>query len=264
MISVEDIREIDFSTSMSGYKKAEVDDFLDEVALDYEKLQKQVKTLEEQLSNNGPAPIIEAKPVQEDNTTETVTGILESAQRFSEQLISEAKQKAEEILTAAALKAKELEDKIATDKQNHEQLVLNLKAQVEAEAADKLKAAAEKSESIIIAAKDSVARQQLLFDKLRVEADNFKSKLLDSYKKQLELLNEFPTQVPLEVKKHVEAVKAAEQADEVEKVEETQPEPTVEETENVNVSTEANVNEVPQEDSDDLEDNAFFKGLKSE
>ena len=212
MITVEDIREIDFSTSMSGYKKSEVDDFLDELAVDYENLLKQYQELSKKVNGNvaTAAPSVETT----ENTTEVVHGILESAQRFSDQLISEAKQKAEEILTAAALKAKELEERIENDERNHEQLMLNLKAQIEAEAADKLKAAAEKSESLIVAAKDSVARQQLLFDKLRVEADNFKTGLLNSYKKQLELLNEYPTAVPFEVKKQVEAAEKAEVAEE--------------------------------------------------
>ena len=214
MITVEDIREIDFSTSMSGYKKSEVDDFLDELAIDYENLIKQNQELSQKANGNVTAPVVKAETTE--NTTEAVHGILESAQRFSDQLIAEAKQKAEEILTAAALKAKELEEKIENDKRNHEQLMLNLKAQVEAEAADKLKAAAEKSESLIVAAKDSVARQQLLFDKLRVEADNFKTGLLNSYKKQLELLNEFPTAVPFEVKKQVEAAEKAEEVKEIE------------------------------------------------
>lgn len=214
MITVEDIREIDFSTSMSGYKKSEVDDFLDELAIDYENLIKQNQELSQKANGNVAAPVVKAETTE--NTTEAVHGILESAQRFSDQLIAEAKQKAEEILTAAALKAKELEEKIENDKRNHEQLMLNLKAQVEAEAADKLKAAAEKSESLIVAAKDSVARQQLLFDKLRVEADNFKTGLLNSYKKQLELLNEFPTAVPFEVKKQVEAAEKAEEVKEIE------------------------------------------------
>lgn len=211
MITVEDIREIDFSTSMSGYKKSEVDNFLDELAIDYENLLKQNQELSKNANVNVEVPV---KVESTENTTEAVHGILESAQRFSDQLIAEAKQKAEEILTAAALKAKELEEKIENDKRNHEQLMLNLKAQVEAEAADKLKAAAEKSESLIVAAKDSVARQQLLFDKLRVEADNFKTGLLNSYKKQLELLNEFPTAVPFEVKKQVEAAEKAEEVKE--------------------------------------------------
>lgn len=214
MITVEDIREIDFSTSMSGYKKSEVDDFLDELAIDYENLIKQNQELSQKANGNVTAPVVKAETTE--NTTEAVHGILESAQRFSDQLIAEAKQKAEEILTAAALKAKELEEKIENDKRNHEQLMLNLKAQVEAEAADKLKAAAEKSESLIVAAKDSVARQQLLFDKLRVEADNFKTGLLNSYKKQLELLNEFPTAVPFEVKKQVEAAEKAVEVKEIE------------------------------------------------
>ncbi len=238
MITVDDIREIDFSTSMSGYKKSEVDDFLDELAIDYEKLLKQNQEL---LNNAGAATeVVAPKEVKPENTTEAVHGILESAQRFSEQLISEAKQKAEEILTAAALKAKELEEKVENDKRDHEQLMLQLKAQVEAEAADKLKAAAEKSESLIMAAKDSVARQQLVYDKIRVEADNFKSGLLNSYKKQLELLNEFPTAVPFEMKKQVEAAA---------KVEETKEEVAAEEPATETVET--------------SEGATFFEGLKN-
>ena len=239
MITVDDIREIDFSTSMSGYKKSEVDDFLDELAIDYENLLKKYQELAQKANTSA----VESKPATTENTTEAVHGILDSAQRFSDQLISEAKQKAEEILTAAALKAKELEEKIENDKRNHEQLMLNLKAQVEAEAADKLKAAAEKSESLIVAAKDSVARQQLLFDKLRVEADNFKSGLLNSYKKQLELLNEFPTAVPFEVKKQVEAA---------EKAEESVQEPAVEE-----ISETSEAEEIKEEQT------TFFEGLKN-
>ena len=235
MIKVDDIREIDFSTSMSGYKKSEVDDFLDELAIDYENLLKQNQELSQKVNANT---VSEVKTVEPENTTEAVHGILESAQRFSEQLINEAKQKAEEILTAAALKAKELEDKVEADKRDHEQLMLNLKAQVEAEAADKLKAAAEKSELLIVAAKDSVARQQLLFDKLRVDADNFKTGLLNSYKKQLELLNEYPTAVPFELKKQVEAAEVA-------KTEESEPD----------VET--------KEEPKEKEDVVFFEGLKN-
>lgn len=238
MITVEDIREIDFSTSMSGYKKSEVDDFLDELAIDYENLLKQNQELSKNANVNVEVPV---KVESTENTTEAVHGILESAQRFSDQLIAEAKQKAEEILTAAALKAKELEEKIENDKRNHEQLMLNLKAQVEAEAADKLKAAAEKSESLIVAAKDSVARQQLLFDKLRVEADNFKTGLLNSYKKQLELLNEFPTAVPFEVKKQVEAAEKAEEVKE----------------------TVVEVQEDIVENNTEEEQETFFEGLKN-
>ena len=238
MMTVDDIREIDFSTSMSGYKKSEVDDFLDELAIDYENLLKQNQELSKNANVNVEVPV---KVESTENTTEAVHGILESAQRFSDQLIAEAKQKAEEILTAAALKAKELEEKIENDKRNHEQLMLNLKAQVEAEAADKLKAAAEKSESLIVAAKDSVARQQLLFDKLRVEADNFKTGLLNSYKKQLELLNEFPTAVPFEVKKQVEAAEKAEEVKE----------------------TVVEVQEDIVENNTEEEQETFFEGLKN-
>lgn len=221
MMTANDIREIDFSSSMNGYKKAEVDDFLDELAIDYEKLMAQNQQLNAKLAalmkekeqsgrtasaEPAPAPKTVQTPQSAAETTENVRGILESAQRFSDQLISEAKQKAEAVITEAALKAKQLEEKIASDKAKHEETMQKLKFEVEAQASGKLKTAAEKSEGIITAARDSVARQQLLFDKLRAEADEFKNKLLDSYKKQLELLNSFPPEVPFDAKRAAEAI----------------------------------------------------------
>lgn len=205
MISVEQIREIDFTTSMSGYKKSEVDDFLDELAEDYEKLIKQNQQLNAKIqtlnSENTAEP---KKEVHEEktasNNVQEVHGILETAQRFSDQLISEAKEKAEQIITEATLKAKELEAKIANDKEHHEEIMAELKMKAEASISEKLKDAVDKSENIIAAAKQSVADEKQVYDNLRIEASNFKSKLLDSYKKQLELLNELPVEIPFKEK----------------------------------------------------------------
>ncbi len=212
MYTTEDIREIDFSTSMSGYKKSEVDDFLDQLADDYEQLVSENKQLKQQLKNSAAAasPVAQkiAAPSEPDlATTENVQNILTSAQRFSDQLIFEAKQKAEALLTDAAIKAKEIEDKIAADKTQSDESIAKLKADTEQTVTTVLKGANDKSESIVLAAKDSVERQQMLFDKLRVEADMFKTKLIDGYKKQLDLLEEFPIEVPFDA---VHASKAVE------------------------------------------------------
>ncbi len=205
MISVEQIREIDFTTSMSGYKKSEVDDFLDELAEDYEKLIKQnqqlnakIQTLNSENTAEPKKEVHEEKPVS--NNVQEVHGILETAQRFSDQLISEAKEKAEQIITEATLKAKELEAKIANDKEHHEEIMAELKMKAEASISEKLKDAVDKSENILAAAKQSVADEKQVYDNLRIEASNFKSKLLDSYKKQLELLNELPVEIPFKEK----------------------------------------------------------------
>lgn len=205
MISVEQIREIDFTTSMSGYKKSEVDDFLDELAEDYEKLIKQnqqlnakIQTLNSENTAEPKKEVHEEKPAS--NNVQEVHGILETAQRFSDQLISEAKEKAEQIITEATLKAKELEAKIANDKEHHEEIMAELKMKAEASISEKLKDAVDKSENILAAAKQSVADEKQVYDNLRIEASNFKSKLLDSYKKQLELLNELPVEIPFKEK----------------------------------------------------------------
>ena len=211
MYTTDDIREIDFSTSMSGYKKSEVDDFLDQLADDYEQLVNENKQLKEQLKKGAAsAPVADkpATPAEPDlATTENVQSILTSAQRFSDQLIFEAKQKAEALLTDAAIKAKEIKDKIAADKAQVEEHIAKSKEEAEQTVTTVLKGANDKSESIVLAAKDSVERQQMLFDKLRVEADLFKSKLVEGYKKQLELLAEFPIEVPFDA---VHASKAVE------------------------------------------------------
>ena len=211
MYTTDDIREIDFSTSMSGYKKSEVDDFLDQLADDYEQLVNENKQLKEQLKKGAAAAPVAEKPVTPAEpdlaTTENVQSILTSAQRFSDQLIFEAKQKAEALLTDAAIKAKEIKDKIAADKAQVEEHIAKSKEEAEQTVTTVLKGANDKSESIVLAAKDSVERQQMLFDKLRVEADLFKSKLVEGYKKQLELLAEFPIEVPFDA---VHASKAVE------------------------------------------------------
>ena len=249
MITSDDIRKIDFSTSMSGYKKAEVDDFLDEVAEDFDKIIAQNRELNEKISNLPDSSVVVKNPSSSEDTTESLRGILESAQRFSEQLVSEAKQKAEEIVTAATLKAKQIEEKITLDKANHDELLASLKAQAEAEVAEKLKSAAEKSEKLILAAKENVTRQQIVFDKLRVEADNFKNKLLDSYKKQLELMNEFPPAVPFEKKKTVENIKDAVKSENEETLVAEQPE-------------KEEAQPILEHEESNLEDKTFFEGLK--
>ncbi|MEG1887815.1 MAG: hypothetical protein RR177_06755, partial [Oscillospiraceae bacterium] len=87
-----------------------------------------------------------------------------------------------------------------------EQRAIVLKETTDAQAAKILAQAVEKSESMIAAAHDSVARQQLNFDKLRTEVAAFKKNIISKYKSQIELIAQIPDEVPFDAKRASEAL----------------------------------------------------------
>jgi vacuolar-type H+-ATPase subunit H len=134
--------------------------------------------------------------VNNSDSVEQVQSILVSAQRFSDQIVNEANEKAAAILFEANTKAKEIDEKVATVLTAFEKDVAERKANADSEISKMLNDAAVKAEGIITAAHDSVARQQLLFDKLKVEVSEFKKQLFDNHKQQLEVLQRIPDSVP--------------------------------------------------------------------
>lgn len=211
------IRSVKFDRSMSGYKVADVDMFLDEVAEDMDKLVAQNRALAEKLNQlmqgqpveaAAPAEPVKTAPPVVDNsqTVEEVHGLLVTAQRFSDQIVNEANEKAAAILDEANTKAREIDTKVATVLTAFEKDIAERKANADAEITKMLSDAALKSEGIITAAHDSVARQQLLFDKLKVEVADFKKRLYDNHKQQLEILQKFPDTVPYDPERAAKAL----------------------------------------------------------
>ena len=211
------IRSVKFDRSMSGYKVSDVDMFLDEVAEDMDKLVAQNKALAERLNKlmqegaqveTAPAdqPKPAPAPVDNSDSVQNVHSILVTAQRFSDQIINEANEKAAAILDEANTKAKEIDEKVATVLNAFEKDIAERKANADTEISKMLSDAAIKSEGIITAAHDSVARQQLLFDKLKVEVSEYKKNLFDNHKQQLEILQKFPDTVPYDPEHAAKAV----------------------------------------------------------
>lgn len=203
------IRSVKFEHAMRGYRVADVEMFLDEVANDVDKLVAQNRALGERLSalmkeqqEGGvkTAPVAPQQPetpkVDNSDSIENVQSILVSAQRFSDQIINEANEKAAAILYEANTKAKEIDEKVASVLSAFEKDIAERKANADSEITKMLTDAAVKSEGIITAAHDSVARQQMLFDKLKVEVSEFKKRLFDNHKQQLEVLQKIPDSVP--------------------------------------------------------------------
>lgn len=202
MISATEIRNIKFGRSMSGYKQEEVDIFLDKVEADlaqYERMFKEIQDKNEALTKE----IGELKASQS-----SIQSVLLSAQQLADRIVSEAKEKSEEIIRNA-----ETNISVITTREKELSATFELKAQerksaLEAELNDMVKKAKIKADSITAAAEDSVARQQVLFDRLKVEIAAFKTSVSAKYKEHLEILSTIPDSVPSDPNKIAEIVSA--------------------------------------------------------
>ncbi len=200
MYTANDIRNIRFPKSMNGYKQDEVDIFLDGVEEDYAQFDAKIRDLEGKVSALS-------KQVDDLNISQnSIQNVLVSAQKLADQIVSEAKEKAEQIIVEAKVRANDInrstEEKAAEDMATAERN----KREAEAEYVKIMQRTAEKSEAMISAAHDSVARQQLLFDKLKLDIVNFKSQVMAIYKEHIDSLSKLPDEVPFD------AVRAAEAA----------------------------------------------------
>ena len=123
--------------------------------------------------------------------------------------MDEAKQKSEEIINNAQSNIE-----VMTAREKELATAFELKAQerknnLQKELDDMVKTAQIKADSMKAAAEDSVARQQLLYDKLKMEMSAFKAALSAKYKEHLEMLKTLPDTAPMDPKRMAEVVAAA-------------------------------------------------------
>ena len=129
MMNANEIKNVRFAAAVGGYKKDEVDVFLDKVEADYEQFEKTFRELNGQIN--------ELKTELEDckNSQGNIQNVLISAQKFADQIVEEAKQKSAEIISSAQesiekITAQEKEltsafDKKAGERKNALQIYLN-------------------------------------------------------------------------------------------------------------------------------------------
>lgn len=102
MLKPMDIHNKEFKKSMRGYDAEEVDEFLDEIIVDYEKMQREIDMLKTQLSNYSE---------NMNNYREkeiSLNNALVSAQRFADQLKQDAEDRAAEIIAQAEEEAQKI------------------------------------------------------------------------------------------------------------------------------------------------------------
>lgn len=202
MYTVDEIREVTFKRAGRGYNADDVDVFVDQIAAEYELVLREVtalkaenEKLKEEIKNTS-------------GSQSSLQNILVSAQRFADQIVEEAKQKAEEILTEAKKSALETSQQIEADKESCKANILQANESAQREIEKLLKDGVKRSEAMKTAAKDSVERQQLLFDKLKTEIVSFKSQIMDMYKEHLSLFSQIPDEVPFDASRAAAAVNA--------------------------------------------------------
>lgn len=190
-MKAQDIQEIKFSKAMSGYRTDEVDDFCDKVYEDYARFAATVSELEEKIAR------LEAKLRESETSAESINTVLISAQKLADSIVTEAKAKAEEIVENANNEAENIKQRTKKALEEIDAVITEQRRVANKEAEEILAEAARKSEGMILAAKDSVAREQLLFDKLRGEVAAFKKEIKNAYKAHLEALSALPEEVPV-------------------------------------------------------------------
>ena len=186
MLSVAEIRNVKFTKAMGGYKQEEVDVLLDRIEADYIQFERAFKEYKAKIDSMN-------KEIETLKSSQnSIQNVLLSAQKLADQIVDEAKQKSEEIINNAQSSIE-----VMTAREKELATAFELKAQerknnLQKELDDMVKTAQIKADSMKAAAEDSVARQQLLYDKLKMEMSAFKAALSAKYKEHLEMLKTLP------------------------------------------------------------------------
>lgn len=203
MLNSKDIREIKFSKSVGGYKQEEVDVLLDKVEADYELYERTVRELQNTVET------LKREIEGYKNSQNSIQNVLLSAQKLADQIVDEARVKSDKIVR----EAQENVDRISREEQElsatFEEKANLRRTKMERELEAARKDAETKKAGIEAATADAVKRQQMLFDKLRLEVVAFKTEIRQKYKEHLELLQGLPDEVPMNPKEIAAAVSAA-------------------------------------------------------
>lgn len=191
MLTPDKIKEKQFQSSGRGsYRSDDVDTFMNEVSASYEQMFKENGDLIRKIS-------ILAKKVEEYRADEESLKLaLLNAQKLADQIVSEAKEKAEKDSAEAVAAA---EKKVADAKAEAEELSTSSKREsaaiIESARAEGERIVAEankKSDEILGNINRKVTHETLVFDMTKKEAAEFKCRLVAMYKEHINLINQLP------------------------------------------------------------------------
>ena len=190
MLTVAEIKDVKFGRAMGGYKTEDVDVLLDKIEADYAAFERMIKEYELKIET------LNSEIEGFKNSQSSIQNVLVSAQGLADKIVKEAKEKSEQIITQAQNSIENI-----TVREKELSAAFELKAQEQKGALEKeLKAmiedAQKKAQIITSGAEEQVKKQQMLFDKLRLEVASFKSDITSKYKEHIELIAKIPDTVP--------------------------------------------------------------------
>lgn len=200
MLTAIDIRNAEFSKSMNGYKREEVDDILDKIESDYIQFEYKIAELQNHI-NSLTNEVNEYK-----NSQASLQNVLISAQTLADNIVNEAKAKGEKIIDDAKQAAETATAEAKNMLANFDEKLALRRAEAEKLLAVELESAKQKQIAVEKATEDAVKRQQALFDKTRIEVAAFKREVIEQYKRQVELIAKLPDCVAMDAERAAEAV----------------------------------------------------------
>lgn len=200
MLTSKNIKEITFATAMGGYKKDEVDVFLDTIEADYERIEKALAQKDARIKE------LEDKVAECEQSKGSIQNVLISAQSLADKIVEEAKSKSSEIVAAAQRNVDAIADKGKKITTELDARALEKKSHLEQEIAEMIKKAEEKKAIIDQATAASVKRQQELFNALKIEMSSFRNEITEKYKEHLQLLAKLPSTADIDPEKAAKLV----------------------------------------------------------
>ncbi len=202
MFTAEEIKNVSFSKSMSGYKPEEVEVFLDKVESDYQNFEKIVNEYKAEVAR------LQNEIDTAEHSKNSIQSVLLNAQKLAEQIVADAKAQSDEMISNAEANIAVLAAREKEMVTTFELKAAERKANLEAELSEMVKQAKLQADSITAAANDSVERQQVLFDKLKLEVAAFKSAVTSKYKEHLSILQEIPDAVQMDPERMAQVITA--------------------------------------------------------
>lgn len=200
MLTADEIRNITFSSSMKGYKKEEVDFFLDRIEADYEEIARQIKVLLDQNDE------LNKKIEENENAKDSIQNVLLSAQKLADKIVDDAKAQAQSILQAAQTEIEETKVSHAQTLSDMEKEFEVKKSQIVADFEAFEKNFDDKKAAMLFAAKQSVSDEQAIFDRLKIETSAFRSDILLRIKAFVKAISELPEEAPMDAVRAAKAI----------------------------------------------------------
>ena len=193
--TADEIRSYQFQKSgISGYKASDVDDFLDNIASDYDELSKTKAEFIEKIQ------VLADKINEYRENEDSVKEAILCAQKTGDEILRERKESADnyynEKVGNADAKAKEINeatDKLISEAKTKAQEIID-KSTMEAQRI--LTQAKSQAEKVHNEMEQKMASETAAYEELKSAIDQFKDELFDAYKKHMTMISAIKTKSP--------------------------------------------------------------------